>query len=266
MNSVDRLQKEIMAEFGSSVVQERYAKLAEAGFWQSEQYLIKKYFAPGSSVLEIGCGSGRTVLPMHKMGYKITGVDLTPEMIDIARKVSESQGQNIPYFVGDAKKVEFENESFDNAFFGNNGWTQIPGRINRQTALKEVCRILKPGGYYIFTAGRRYYDRYYLPFWIRQALKVFILKPLGFKMDELEFGDMFYNRKHNGKRLKQRQFMHIGSVSEVQKQIKQSGFELIESMAMSDLSQVDAEKMHGSLFPTDNARKSPVFYVCRKLL
>lgn len=90
------------------------------------------------------------------------------------------------------------------------------------------------------------------------------MKKLGFRVKEIDFGDLFYNRRYKGKILDQKQFIHIGTVEEVKKQVKKAGFQLVYCAPMGEISKTDAENMQGTLFPNDNAYKSPIFYVCRK--
>ena len=138
------LQKKIIEEFGSGVTQEAYIKNAEKGLWGAEKILIQKYFKPGSGVLDIGCGTGRTTMPLYELGYKVVGIDITPEMIRNAQKIAEKKGLTITCEVGDAAQLKYGDNSFDNALFSNNGWTQIPGEEKRFEALKEIYRVLSP--------------------------------------------------------------------------------------------------------------------------
>ncbi len=135
-------------------------------------------------------------------------------------------------------------------FFSNSGWTQIPGRKNRQKALDEVHRILKAGGTFIFTAHIRQIRGFTL-FWTKQWIKLFILKPLGFKIDEIEFGDRFFERSSKGTPFL-KQYIHIPSAKRVLKQIKYAGFKLIYMECHSTISDKNPMKF------------SPMFYVCKK--
>lgn len=146
MNHIERVKNESIDEFGSPVTQKKYAKIAEQGFWESEEILINKYFKPNTKILDIGCGSGRTAISLYKKSYTVIGVDITPEMIDTAKKIASAKKINVDYRVGDATNLEFPDNYFDNAIFANNGWVQIPGKQNRQKALNEIYRVLKPGG------------------------------------------------------------------------------------------------------------------------
>lgn len=264
MKNINELQQNIISEFGSAITQGKYRKIAEEGFWESEEVLVRKYFNLNSSVLDVGCGTGRTTIPLSQMGYNVIGIDITSQMIDAARKIAQSKNLGIDYRVGDATHLDFEDNLFDNAIFANNGWTQIPGKENRQKALNEIFRVLKPGGCFIFTSHRRYFSVIFFLFWFKQWIKLYILKPLGFRFGEIDFGDRFFNRIHEGKKLKQKQYIHIASVKEVENQIKKAGFRLVERKLMSEISKTDGKHMKAALSKGSNAYKSPVFYICKK--
>ena len=61
----------------------------EVGLWKSENYVFEKYLSKSNFILDLGCGTGRTTIPLFKQGFKnIIGVDLTPEMIEEAQKLN----------------------------------------------------------------------------------------------------------------------------------------------------------------------------------
>lgn len=246
------LKKHIINEFSSKVTQDLYVKKAEKGLWKSEEILIKKYFKPKSSILDIGCGTGRTTIPLHKLGYKVTGIDITPAMIKNAQKIAKSKKLKINYKIGDATDLKFKEASFDNALFSFNGWTQIPGKEKRQRALKEIFRILKPGGYFIFTSHLRKI-RGYTIFWILHWIKFYILKPLGFKIKEVDFGDRFFDREGTDKPCNQKQYIHIPSLKNVKEQIANVGFDLVFIARSNTIS------------PEETGEAPPMFYVCKKV-
>lgn len=256
-NMITKIQEKIIDEFSSRVTQGAYIKNAEKGLWTSEKILIAKYFKPNSNILDIGCGTGRTTIPLYELGYKITGLDLTPLMIENAKKIAQAKNLEIFYEVGDATKLKYPDNSFDNVIFSNNGWTQIPGGENRFQALKEIYRVLKPDGYFIFTAHVRT-RRNFKWFWLRQWLKFYILKPLGFKIEEIEFGDRFFAREINGAKFEQKQFIHIANANKIKNQIVKVGFKL----ALMDK---ENKIVKTNLHDNDNVHNhSPIFYVCRK--
>jgi len=242
-------QKHVVKEFSSKGAQEKYIAYAEEGLWKSEKELIDKYFKKGGSTLDLGCGTGRTTIVLKDLGYKIIGIDITPKMIENAKKIAKKKKLKIDYRVGDATNLKFKDNSFDYALFSNQGWTQIPGKDNRIKVLNEVKRILKPKGIYIFTFHpRRFFSKFFFK-WRWNWIKHYILRPLGFKTEELEYGDVFFEKEGNMEgKYDTKQFIHIPSESEVRKQVGRAGFKIL--FTGEGLSEMSGFK--------------PIFVVCRK--
>ncbi|MDP2932765.1 MAG: methyltransferase domain-containing protein, partial [bacterium] len=153
--------------------------------------------------------------------------------------------------IGDAVHLRFPDENFDNAIFSNNGWTQIPEEQNRLKALREIFRVLKPGGHFIFTTHLRIMHGFQF-LWIKQWLKLYLLKPLGFNFGEVDFGDRFFERESTGGKIYQKQFIHIPKTAEVARQIQKAGLNLA------------LKEMAGRLGGGYANSYSPMFFVCRK--
>jgi len=92
-------------------------------------------------VLEIAAGTGRN-LPQYPGGVRLTAVELSPEMLAIAKQRAEDLGQDADLREGDAQALEFADASFDTAVC-TLGLCTIPD--DRQ-AVREVYRVLRPGG------------------------------------------------------------------------------------------------------------------------
>src|SRR5690348_14868826 len=57
----------------------------------------------GGPLLDLACGTGRMALRMAALGYQVTGVDITPQMIVRARQKAAQQGASIEWMVADAR-------------------------------------------------------------------------------------------------------------------------------------------------------------------
>lgn len=161
------LKELVIQEFSEPDTIALYRKKALEGLWIGESEIISRYFnKKQATVLDLGCGSGRTTIPLHTLGFRVTGVDLTEAMIRAAKEIASSKNLDIAYQIGDATALDFEDNSFDYILFSNQGWSQIPGKENRLSALKEMRRVLKHDGILVFTAHPRSFNFEFGAFWV----------------------------------------------------------------------------------------------------
>ena len=104
-------------------------------------------FAPASGdLLDIGCGAGNYSVRLARLGYAVTGVDISNTAIDWAIERAAEQGQATRFVCGDGITLaDFEDDRFDFAFDGQ-FLHCIIGR-DRERFLKSVHRVLRPGGF-----------------------------------------------------------------------------------------------------------------------
>jgi arsenite methyltransferase len=101
---------------------------------------------PGDAVLDIGCGAGvDSWVAAHLVGAggKVVGLDVTPAMVERARAHLVRLGlANVTFQVGEAEALPFPEGTF-NAVISNGVFNLT---LNKEKALKETHRVLKPGG------------------------------------------------------------------------------------------------------------------------
>ena len=130
--------KEIIKAYGG--FSDRYKTI---NFELVLQYLLYEFlsFLPkNAKILDAGCGPGRDALTLSEEGYEAVGIDLTPEMIKLAKE----SGPDIDFHVRDLRKTEFDEASFD-GIWANASVIHIP-KQEIGIVLKEFARILKPSG------------------------------------------------------------------------------------------------------------------------
>jgi len=99
----------------------------------------------GARVLDVGCGIGGAARCFaSERGWKVEGVDLTAEYVEVATKLSQKVGlaSAVNYRVANAAKLPFADATFDGAYMLHVGMN-IP---DKKSVFAEIRRVLKPGG------------------------------------------------------------------------------------------------------------------------
>jgi ubiquinone/menaquinone biosynthesis C-methylase UbiE len=101
-------------------------------------------FSPGSSLLEVGCGTGDYTLLLARAGFKMSGVDLSPVSIQSAReKARRLQVHDVAFNVSDA---ELLTEIPDSSVDGVVSFSALRYVPDVERALRAIRRVLKPKG------------------------------------------------------------------------------------------------------------------------
>jgi arsenite methyltransferase len=101
---------------------------------------------PGERVLDVGCGAGTDTLVAAQMvapAGRVTGIDMTPEMLARARAATAELGaENVDFVEGEVEQMPFADESFD-VVISNGVIDLIP---DKDAVFSELFRVLRPGG------------------------------------------------------------------------------------------------------------------------
>jgi arsenite methyltransferase len=103
---------------------------------------------PGDRVLDAGCGCGLdTFIAAYMAGPgKAIGLDLTSEMLAVARSSAEMfKNGNVEFYEGSLERLPFENNYFDMAI-SNGVLNLVP---DKRAAFSEIARVLRPGGAFV---------------------------------------------------------------------------------------------------------------------
>ena len=105
----------------------------------------------GTTILDIGCGTGRHTIELTKRGYKITGIDLSERQLGIARKKAEKEGLEIRFLCRDARNLNLDNEYGLVIMLCEGGFPLMETDEMNFQILQNAASVLKPGGKFIFT-------------------------------------------------------------------------------------------------------------------
>jgi SAM-dependent methyltransferase len=101
----------------------------------------------GNQVLDVACGTGVVAVTAARRGARVTGLDLTPELLEVARENARTAAVAIEWHEGDAESLPFQSETFD-IVVSQFGHMFAP---RPEVAVAEMLRVLKPGGTIAFS-------------------------------------------------------------------------------------------------------------------
>ncbi len=105
----------------------------------------------GDELLDVATGTGNTALEAARLGARVTGLDIVPGLLDVARERAAAEGLEIEYVEGDAAALPFAASSFDRV-------TSVFGAMfanDQPETAAEMLRVCRPGGAIAVTAFTR---------------------------------------------------------------------------------------------------------------
>ena len=102
----------------------------------------------GEPVLELACGSGRLTIPLAEAGFDVTGLDISAEMLELARSKAAERGVELPLVRGDVRDFEL-GEKFKLIFIPAQSLTHLAGREEIEACFSCVRRHLAEDGRFL---------------------------------------------------------------------------------------------------------------------
>lgn len=193
--------------------------------FQFDEQLLLRYFCQPGLVVDLGCGTGRALVPLARQGLRCLGVDLSRPMLQVVgRKAAEEQ---LPIARLQANLVELDglrDESADYCICLFSTLGMIRGRQNRQRLLVHARRILKPGGLFIVHVHNVWYNLFDAMGrrWLAGNLLESLVK------SDVERGDKFFDDRGVAKL-----FVHTFGQREFVSALRQAGFQLVELIPLA---------------------------------
>lgn len=135
--------------FSSESSIERYTEQVYEDLYPHEEAVIDAYFTRrDATVLDLGCGAGRTVRHLLERGFDVVGLDISEPM---TRRGSDLLPES-PFVTATASDLPFRDGEFQYILFSFNGLDYLEPASDRRRALREIERVLKPGGMFAFSS------------------------------------------------------------------------------------------------------------------
>jgi len=112
--------------------------------WKRRVQMLSGHLRPGMTILEIGCGTGYFTRELTRHGADIVAIDVSPDLLEIAK--AKYSAPNVRYEIQNAYALTYVDAMFDSVV-----GSSILHHLEIEEALREIYRVLKPGGTIYFT-------------------------------------------------------------------------------------------------------------------
>lgn len=153
----NRIHDQIAEDYGYAVDETLAAQL--------KYRLVLRHLPDNARVLDVGCANGLHLRKVAPHCRRITGIDINPRMLELAREMVERDRlENAEVLEMSATSLSFEDASFDGAYC----FSTLLLVTEAETALAEIARVVRPGGIAVIdVTGRRNLSRRYWGRWYR---------------------------------------------------------------------------------------------------
>ena len=148
----------------------------------TQELINLSQFKPSMHILDVGCGVGGSTRRLsHETGCRVTGIDLSDEYIDAAKRLTQLLGmqQRVKFHAASALELPFDDNTFD-------GVWSIQMNMNvedKLSWLQETYRVLKPGGRTVLyeVCGHKNTPVHFPVPWAQDSSMSFLLSPGAFR-------------------------------------------------------------------------------------
>jgi SAM-dependent methyltransferase len=120
---------------------------------QEVDFAVEKLaLEPGARVLDLACGHGRHSVELARRGFRVTGVDLSPRSLELAREAAAADGLAVDFVRADMRELDFDAE-FDDAINLFTAFGYFESDDEDRGVLERVARALRPGGGFLIDTG-----------------------------------------------------------------------------------------------------------------
>lgn len=188
--------------------------------FEHDERVLAENFQPRGLVADLGCGTGRALVPLVRSGHRGLAVDLSQHMLRIVQEKAELE--KLPITCLQANLVELgliADHSVDHAMCLFSTLGMIRGRENRQRAITHFRRIIKPGGRFVLHVHNYWYNLRDPggPWWV---LKNLTTAPFS---KDVEIGDKWFPYRGLPS-----MFLHVFRKRELKHDLTSAGFTIKE--------------------------------------
>lgn len=118
--------------------------------------IIKNKDVKVQNILELACGTGNLTIPLTKKNYDIAGIDISDQMLSVAREKAEKQGVELVLLQQDIAELDFDVTNLDCVLCACDGYNYVTYDDELENSFKKSHELLKTGGIFIFDISSHY--------------------------------------------------------------------------------------------------------------
>lgn len=219
--------------------------------------IIEKENVKVQNILELACGTGNLTIPLTKKNYDIAGIDISDQMLNVAREKAEKEGVELVLLQQDIGELDFDVTNLDCILCACDGFNYITYDDDLENVFAKSHELLKDGGLFIFDISSHYKLSTILGNNMhgenRDDISYLWQNYFDDEQNLIEMELAFFVKDANGK---------FDKFEEVHQQRAYTEDEIIESLQISGFTDI---KVYGDFtFEKPKKDSERIFFVCKK--
>lgn len=219
--------------------------------------IIEKENVKVQNILELACGTGNLTIPLTKKNYDIAGIDISDQMLNVAREKAEKEGVELVLLQQDIAELDFDVTNLDCILCACDGFNYITYDDDLENVFAKSHELLKDGGLFIFDISSHYKLSTILGNNMhgenREDISYLWQNYFDEEQNLIEMELAFFVKDANGK---------FDKFEEVHQQRAYTEDEIIESLQISGFTDI---KVYGDFtFEKPKKDSERIFFVCKK--
>lgn len=133
--------------------------LAGSALFATDERFVARHCPTPGRLIDLGCGTGRLLLAFARRGYQVLGVDLSAEMLSVARDKADAAGVSVELLQANLAELDaVSDDRFQYAACLFSTLGMIRGADVRRRVVSQAFRVLRPGGVLILHVHNRWFN------------------------------------------------------------------------------------------------------------
>jgi SAM-dependent methyltransferase len=208
---------------------------AENSLFEFDESVLARHFTRPGTLVDLGCGTGRLLVPFARRGFRGLAIDLSMPMLEVVGQKAREESLSIDRVRANLTQLDcLRDESADYAICMFSTLGMVRGRQNRLKVLRHTHRILRPGGKFVLHVHNRWYNLF------DPQGRVWLMRNLfeSFVRRNQEPGDKFFDYRGIPN-----MFLHVYTRGELTSDLTAAGFRIVEFIAL------DTQRRHALRHP-----------------